>query len=405
VATSHPALSTPRPTASPSVFGVRAAARHARPATYPRALGVAGLAAITTVALLPAGAANADPRARDVEQRVQHLDVAVSTAVEEFRQAEAQVEEVERRATAAREQAAVEQARLGEAREQMSDVVAAAYRRGGNDRFMALVADGGPQAFLDRAAALDRIAASQAEVLAQVETARSRAEAQQVRAERELEDLRSARQQLEQRKAQVERTLQAQRTLLDGLREQERRRVEAARAAAEAAAVPAPAAAAAPAPAPARASRSGRTAPAPTAPQASAPQAAASQAAAAPAQTYNGPASGRAKAAIDEAHRHLGKPYRYGASGPDSFDCSGFTSYVWRAAGVSLPRTSRDQYAQGRKVSRADIQPGDLVYFGSPIHHVGMYVGDGQMINSPASGGHVRIQPAFRSDFVGATRP
>jgi cell wall-associated NlpC family hydrolase len=160
--------------------------------------------------------------------------------------------------------------------------------------------------------------------------------------------------------------------------------------------------------APARASRTGRVAEAPGAASATAPAAPATAPAAAT-PTYDGPASGaasgRAKAAIDEGYRQLGKPYRYGGNGPQNFDCSGFTSWVWRAAGVSLPRTSRDQYAQGRKVARADIQPGDLLYFGSPIGHVGVYVGDGQMINSPQSGGNVRVQTAFRSDFVGATRP
>jgi len=90
---------------------------------------------------------------------------------------------------------------------------------------------------------------------------------------------------------------------------------------------------------------------------------------------------------------------------PEQSNESGLTSWVWRAAGVSLPRTSRDQYAQGRKVARADIQPGDLVYFGDPIHHVGIYIGDGQMISAPQSGDRVKIQSAFRSDFVGATRP
>jgi peptidoglycan DL-endopeptidase CwlO len=370
VATSHAAPGRGNP------FGtVRSTARHARPAVFPRALGVAGLATATTVAFLPTGSAIANPD--DVERRVQQLDTQASLAVEEFRQAEQQAAEVERRAAVAAEQAAAEQARLDEARTAMSDVVAAAYRRGGNDRFVALVADKDPQAFLDRASALDRLARSQADVLASIETARARAASQQANAERQLEDLRQAQQQLAERKQQVERTLQAQQTLLAGLQAQERRRVDAA----------------------ARASRETRpaSAPTPTAPDA--------QAAPSSGQTYNGPASGRAKVAIDEGYRQLGKPYKYGGNGPENFDCSGFTSWVWRAAGVSLPRTSRDQYAQGRKVARADVQPGDLLYFGSPIHHVGMYLGDGQMIHAPSSGKYVHIASAWRRDFVGATRP
>jgi peptidoglycan DL-endopeptidase CwlO len=399
VATSRAARSSAR-TRALGVTG--STARHARPARFLRVVGVAVLATATTVAFLPAGAALADPRpsVNDLESRVQQLDTQASLAVEEFRQAEQQVVDVERRAATARDRAAADQARLVEARAAMSDVVAAAYRRGGSDRLAALVVDQDPQTFLDRASALDRIARSQADVLAGIETARSRASAQQVAAARELEALRDARQRLAERKSQVERTLQAQQTLLAGLQEQERRRAEAARAAAEAARAPAPA--------PPRASRSSRpTPPPPPAPTPAPAPAAQAAPAAAPdrGQTYNGPASGRARTAIDEGYRQLGKPYQYGGSGPGSFDCSGFTSWVWRAAGVSLPRTSRDQYAQGRKVARDDVQPGDLLYFGSPIHHVGMYVGDGQMINAPQSGGHVRIQAAFRSDYVGATRP
>jgi cell wall-associated NlpC family hydrolase len=357
-------------------------ARHARAATLPRATGIAGLATATTLAFLPPSAATAEPTAAaELERRISALDTQAALAVEDFRVAQAALEDVERRAAAARERAAAERERLAQARAAMSDLVAAAYRRGSAGRLASLMTDGDPTTWLERASTLDRIARGQAEVLADVATARHRLEAQEAAAERELQARRAAERDLAARTAAVEKTVARQQELLAGLQAQERQRVEAARLAA----------------APAPASRASRSASARTAPAGTAP-------AGAPA-TYSGPASGRAKAALDEGYRQLGKPYRYGGNGPDSFDCSGFTSWAWRAAGVSLPRTSRDQYAQGRKVARADIQPGDLVYFGSPISHVGMYVGDGQMINAPQSGGVVRVQPAFRSDFVGATRP
>ena len=73
--------------------------------------------------------------------------------------------------------------------------------------------------------------------------------------------------------------------------------------------------------------------------------------------------------------------------------------------GVSIPRVSRDQINAGERVSRKDLAPGDLVFFGSPIHHVGMYVGGGMMIHAPNSGDVVKIAPAFRSNYVGACRP
>jgi peptidoglycan DL-endopeptidase CwlO len=108
---------------------------------------------------------------------------------------------------------------------------------------------------------------------------------------------------------------------------------------------------------------------------------------------------------VSVAKKYLGARYVWGATGPNTFDCSGFTSYVYRQVGVSIPRTSRDQIHAGERVSRGDLAPGDLVFFGSPIHHVGMYIGGGMMIHAPNSGDVVRIAPAFRSNYVGACRP
>lgn len=118
------------------------------------------------------------------------------------------------------------------------------------------------------------------------------------------------------------------------------------------------------------------------------------------------PVSGRAGVAVATARAQVGKPYVWGATGPGSFDCSGLTGYSWRAAGVTLPRTSRQQYAAGMKVSRSALQPGDLVYFGSPIYHVAIYIGNNMMVSAPQPGDLVKYQSveAF-SDYAGATRP
>jgi len=108
---------------------------------------------------------------------------------------------------------------------------------------------------------------------------------------------------------------------------------------------------------------------------------------------------------VNIAKRYLGAPYRWGAEGPNSFDCSGFTSFVFRQVGISLPRVSRQQIRVGERVSREDLQPGDLVFFGRPIHHVGIYVGGGRYIHAPRTGDVVSIDPLTRRDYVGATRP
>ena len=125
------------------------------------------------------------------------------------------------------------------------------------------------------------------------------------------------------------------------------------------------------------------------------------------APTSTGPAPPPAKgadAAVAEAYRQIGKPYQWGGSGPDSFDCSGLTAWAWKAAGKTLPHSSREQFNVTSRVSMADIQPGDLLFFGNPIHHVGIYVGNNEMIDAPETGDYVRKRAIFRSDYVGAGR-
>lgn len=114
-----------------------------------------------------------------------------------------------------------------------------------------------------------------------------------------------------------------------------------------------------------------------------------------------------AQVAVDTALAQLGKPYRWGGSGPDAFDCSGLTSFAWRAAGVELPRTSRAQYAATTRISRDQLQPGDLVFYHSPISHVAMYIGGTKVVEAPFSGNNVRIRHdgLTRSGIVGYGRP
>jgi cell wall-associated NlpC family hydrolase len=92
--------------------------------------------------------------------------------------------------------------------------------------------------------------------------------------------------------------------------------------------------------------------------------------------------SSAAQTAVDTARAQVGKPYRYGAAGPDSYDCSGLTQYAYRSAGIELPHSSRSQSQMGTPVDRANLQPGDLVFFYQPVSHVGIYVGDGQMVDA-----------------------
>uniref|UniRef100_UPI0024A7FAE3 C40 family peptidase n=1 Tax=Streptomyces sp. CC216C TaxID=3044576 RepID=UPI0024A7FAE3 len=112
----------------------------------------------------------------------------------------------------------------------------------------------------------------------------------------------------------------------------------------------------------------------------------------------------RAGRAIAFAHGAIGKPYVWGATGPNAFDCSGLTQAAWKAAGVSLPRTTYTQINAGQRVPRSQLTPGDLVFFYSGISHVGLYIGGGQMIHAPRPRAPVRIAPIDQMPFAGATR-
>jgi cell wall-associated NlpC family hydrolase len=117
-----------------------------------------------------------------------------------------------------------------------------------------------------------------------------------------------------------------------------------------------------------------------------------------------------ARAAVRWALAQLGDPYRWGATGPDTFDCSGLTSSAYRAAGVGIPRVSRAQWGAGPHVAVANLLPGDLVFYAdnpadpATIHHVGMYIGNGLMVHAPHTGDVVRVASIWRESYAGATR-
>jgi cell wall-associated NlpC family hydrolase len=108
--------------------------------------------------------------------------------------------------------------------------------------------------------------------------------------------------------------------------------------------------------------------------------------------------------AITVALAQVGDPYVWGASGPDGFDCSGLTSFAYAAAGVALPHSSRAQSQLGREVSRGELQPGDLVYFYSPVSHVGLYIGNGMMVHARTFGQPVAVTSVDQSGYAGARR-
>jgi peptidoglycan DL-endopeptidase CwlO len=117
------------------------------------------------------------------------------------------------------------------------------------------------------------------------------------------------------------------------------------------------------------------------------------------------PVSGRAAAAVGYALAQVGDSYVYGAAGPSAFDCSGLTMMSWAQAGVGLPHSSSAQFGSGVHVSSSDLQPGDLVFYYSPISHVGIYIGNGLIVHAANPGVGVLVAGVFSMPYSGAVRP
>jgi cell wall-associated NlpC family hydrolase len=342
-------------------------------------------AAACGVALIPSpgSAAPSDPAtaaeaAQLVAARAHDLEV-VSEQVNEARE---QLTLRQTAAAQAAQQVTAAEAAATDARQQVRSVARSAYTGGRLSAFESLVTSSSVSQVIDRLAMLDTIGSHRAAVLDTARRATDDAHQARAAADRAAADA----------QAQVDRVAAQQKSLndqiavyqaaYDRLNAEEQR---ASRAAAERAAQQAAAAANAPAPSSARSA----TAPAPSRAAAPAPSRAA--AAPAPAAAPVAAGSSAAQTAVATALAQVGKPYVWGAVGPGSFDCSGLTQYAYKAAGVSLPHSSSMQSRTGTPVARSALQPGDLVFFYSPVSHVGMYIGNGQMVHASTAGEPVKV--------------
>lgn len=326
---------------------------------------VVSTAALVGAGALPAATSSAEPRPAlaAVANSIAALRLQADAAVEDYDAAVVALQAARRTSTLAAERVARARARTEASRARMASFAAAAYRSGGTDQFASLILTSDPATFLDRAGALDQIARNQADVVRDFQAAsRSLADAEAA-ALADLSEQQALERRLAARRDVIERSLKAEQALLARLQPAERQRLQAAEQATDRAAS---------ASTPGRAPAAGR---------------------------------GRGGIAVRFVFAQLGKPYHWGSSGPGSYDCSGLTMAAWAAAGVHLPHSSGAQFVSGTRVSQSSLTPGDLVFYGRPIHHVGIYVGGGRMISSPHTGTVVKVQNAFRSDFVGAVRP
>ena len=355
--------------------------------------GIALFAALAAgLSVLPA-AAVADPGQRTIEERreLERINREVALAAEDYNGAELELQAARRAAARAQARVAAKEAAVAAAGRGIGALAAAAYRSGGGvDPLVQLVTSATPGTFIDRAATLDVISRRQNEQLRHLRVARRALRQERELAAHELARADAIARRMARTKAEIERKLVRQQALVRRLESEDARRERLEREAAERRAAQIAAArerarelAAAEAARKAALARASRERQAPV---------------------YTGSAEGRAAIAVQEAYRQLGKPYRWGAEGPDAFDCSGLSKWAWAKAGVSLPHYSRAQYNEGRHVSQSELRPGDLVFFGNPIHHLGIYVGNGQMIHAPQTGDVVKVSSALRDDYTGAVR-
>ncbi|MFG2310400.1 NlpC/P60 family protein [Streptomyces sp. NPDC048566] len=349
-----------------------------------RSLG--GTTARTAVTIALAGAAtatafdgvgHAEPRLSpaQVKAKVDALYKEAEVATEKYNGAQEKADTAEKHLRTLRDEAARKQDRLNTTREKLGSMAAAQYRSGGIDPAVQLALSDDPDRYLDGAAFAERVGTRQAAAVSEVrEQLREIAQLREA-ADSELTSLKARQTELKQRKKTVTGKLAAARSLLARLSPEERARYaeQGGQSAGQ------------------RASRSSaRDLPATSGgAETGAPSAA---------------PDSRAAAAVSFAYSKLGSPYVWGATGPDAFDCSGLTLAAYRSAGVSLPRTTYAQINAGRRVARSELQPGDLVFFYSGISHVGIYVGDGQMIHAPNPSAPVRLAPIDQMPFAGATR-
>jgi cell wall-associated NlpC family hydrolase len=343
VATPHLALRhalSPNDPASPSVSS------RSRGHVRLRSVLLVGATATLALTLLP-GTATALPEeattpeqaARLVAEASHELEVVseqVNTAREELKQQQAAVGAAERSAARAESQ-------LDALDDQIRQIARSAYTGDGMSELDILLTSDSAEDFVSQLGTLDAIAGHTSDVVDEVSAAADQAERARARAESATEEAQETLDEITAQQDELERRIADYERQYDALTRAQQQRVSQLHA--------------------------GEAAPAP----------------------LSVPASGAAGAAVNAALAQVGDPYVWGAGGPNAFDCSGLTQYAYAAAGVALPHSSNMQSQMGVPVSRSQLQPGDLVFFYSPVSHVGMYVGNGQMVHASTSGTPVQV--------------
>ncbi|MFJ1600614.1 NlpC/P60 family protein [Streptomyces sp. NPDC088261] len=342
---------------------------HRRPSQPGQGFGVRGgavtavsVAAATAAAALGAAPASADPHLTPdaTRARVDRLFEQAEKATELYNKAGERAGELRALVDQAQDRAARGQERVNRMRGALGSLAGAQYRSGGIDPGLALLLSSHPDEYLEKASVLDRVAEHQSGTLLELRQAQRGLAQERLESARDLAELERSRAAVARHKRTVERKLVEARRLVNALPDADRASYD-------------------------RASRSsGRDA--------------------MPGPSGAVPASGRAAAAVRAAAGAVGRPYVWGANGPTGFDCSGLTQWSYAQAGVGLPRTSQAQRYAGRQVPLSQALPGDLVAYRDDASHIGMYVGNGQVIHAPYPGAAVRYDPVGMMPVSSVTR-
>ncbi|MCX5302784.1 NlpC/P60 family protein [Streptomyces sp. NBC_00160] len=320
------------------------------------AVMTATAAAAVALSAQPASAdALPDPNKKGVQAQIDRLNEDAVLAIDKYNGAKEKSDRLQKETTSLQDAAARKQGELNELRSELGSVAAAQYRGGGLDPSVQLLLSSDPDAYLDKASQLGRMGDRQAGRLRQFQSQQRALNQQRTEAAAKLQDLEATRKELESRKGEIQDKLAEARRLLNTLSAEERSKIAAE-------------------------------------------EERANRASARVDLGKEASASQRADAAFQAAKGRVGMPYVWGASGPSSFDCSGLTSWAFRQAGVSIPRTSQEQANVGTRInSLSELKPGDLIIMRTDLSHVGFYAGNGQILHAPKPGAQVRYESIARS--------
>ncbi|GAA2210370.1 C40 family peptidase [Nonomuraea monospora] len=338
--------------------GEKAAGRHARPQErLGRSRRLGGVVSLTLAALLiaiPVGPASADPEPslQDLAKQVEKMHNEIETLTEEYNGQREKLKTAKKAADAAQKTLSTSEADLEAKRAKAAMLAQNAYITGGLNRMLAFATSSDPDTFLDRAATMDVLEQQQGAEVNQVTAAREAAERARAGAKARIDEVQEIVSDLDGKRDKITKLVTKVESNLFR------------RALGEA-------------------GRPGTRA-----------------------QRVNLPIAGSGKAAQAArwALTQQLKPYVWGAEGPGSYDCSGLVMAAYQKVGISLPHYTGSQWTAGRHISREELRPGDLVFFYSDLHHVGIYLGGGMMVHAPQTGDVVRIASLANRPFAGAVR-